>query len=425
MIKIIKTIFTYSVIITICNVAFAQTHQQTATGKVQSPTVDSQFLDVYKLIAQQKYTDAINKLNIILIQYPNFELAQALKNDLLTMSNSNDVNSATNKVLNSEGIINLDNKNYSYNQSASLREEAKLRIKAIYERPDARLIPRALLNLAPRQKTALIVDPQRSRIYVYENVNGRPKFLFDYYITIGKQGFNKEAEGDNKTPIGVYNLLPLIPKAKLPEMYGYGAMPLTFPNDWDNRNNITGHNIWIHGVPNHIYSRPPRASEGCVVLTNPDLERLFKFTQTNTTPVIINKSTEWVDVKTWKQERKEAMHLVEKWQDAWNTYDFESYMKLYSPTMFKSDKKNYQEWMKKYFIFFDQKQIKLQNMRHLSIYRYPNNDIPTLLITFEQDMMIPNFASKEKDAMKQSIVQKRQYWQYDGIQWEIVYENES
>ncbi len=404
-----------------------------ASGKIEQViSIDAHLLDIYKLIAAKKHEDALRRIDILLKQYPNFSVALALKYDLLTIINQGNKDINQPLILTQQGKMNIDSKsgtgnnNYLINQTRedSIRQEAMLRIKSLYERPDPRLIPRGLLNLAPRQKTALIVDPEKSRIYLYENVNGRPKFLFDYYITIGKKGVDKEQEGDNKTPLGIYNLGMPIPKKTLPDMYGYAAMPLNFPNDWDKRNNITGTNIWIHGVPSNTYSRPPRASEGCVVLTNPDLERLFKFTQINTTPVIISKSTEWVDLEQWKKERQEALGLVKKWQEAWDTYDFESYKQLYSFNLFKSDKKNYEQWLKKYFIFFDQKQIRLQNMRHLSIYRYPANE-PTLLITFEQDMMIPDVMSKEKGKMKQSIMQKRQYWQYDGIKWEIVYENES
>ncbi len=409
-------------------------NKQIVVGKVMNTSVDSQFLDIYKLIAAQKYTHAINKLNDLLSQYPNFELAKTLKSDLLIItSKSNSYNQPT--ILNKDGLINLSDNannddndntinNSANNKKSSLEEEAKLRIKAIFERPDHRLIPSSILNLSLRQKTAFLVDPERSRMYVYENINGRPKFLFDYYITIGKKGFDKQQEGDSKTPLGVYDILPPIPKSKLPSMYGYAALPLTFPNDWDKMHDITGSNIWIHGVPIDTYNRAPKASEGCVVLTNTDIARLLNFTQAKSTPVIINKGVQWLDLQTWKKKRQQAMDLVQIWQDAWATYDFATYSKLYSINSFKSNKKTYEEWMKKYSIFFEQRQIVLQNIRNLSIYEYPNTDTPTLLVTFEQDMLIPNILSKDKQAIKQSIMNKRQYWQYDGINWEIVYENE-
>ncbi len=455
MLKKIALTFSTIVIATLGNAHISKAATNTNNAELNKPTqefkgkvqqtanVDEHLIEAYKLISVRNYGDALKKLNQILSIHPNFQLALALRSDLLIMLNHGADNINKKLVLSPQNNVdfskasatipayNIDNYN-----GDTLRLEAMKRIHAFYDRPNPKLIPRNLLYLSPRQKTALIVDPKQSRIYVYENVNGRPKFLFDYYITIGKKGIDKEAEGDNKTPIGIYQMGALIDKKKISDFYGYGALPLNFPNEWDRRNNITGSDIWIHGVPHTTYSRPPLASQGCVVLTNVDLQRLFKFIEVKHTPIVINKSTEWLEADKWQKEHIEAKNLVKQWQDTWATYDFETYKSMYSFNLFKSDKKNYDEWMRKYQIFFEEKQVRLQNIRHLSIYRYPANE-PTLLVTFEQDMMIPNVAAiaaqqsktTNKDVvpiiMQQSIMEKRQYWQYDGIRWEIVYENET
>jgi len=48
-----------------------------------------------------------------------------------------------------------------------------------------------LWQLDARQKYALVVDTSRSTLYVYENVKGEPRYVADYYITIGKLGTEK------------------------------------------------------------------------------------------------------------------------------------------------------------------------------------------------------------------------------------------
>ena len=96
--------------------------------------------------------------------------------------------------------------------------------------------------------------------------------MTDFYISLGRNGVEKQREGDQKTPIGVYTLLPM--KDKLPEFYGPGAYPLTYPNEWDKVNGRSGHGIWLHGTPAETYARPPWATDGCVVLTNEDLAKL-------------------------------------------------------------------------------------------------------------------------------------------------------
>ena len=123
----------------------------------------------------------------------------------------------------------------------------------------------------------LVVDANRSRLYVYENQGGQLKLVTDYYISQGKLGINKIKAGDQKTPIGVYYITSRLPGARLPDFYGTGALPINYPNEWDKLNGRSGSGIWLHGTPSDSYSRPPLSSDGCVVLTNPDLNKLYRF----------------------------------------------------------------------------------------------------------------------------------------------------
>ena len=101
----------------------------------------------------------------------------------------------------------------------------------------------------------------------------RRALVADYYISLGKNGIEKTREGDQKTPLGVYHVTANLPRKKLTDFYGAGAFPINYPNEWDRRQGRNGYGIWLHGMPSDIYSRPPRASDGCIVLTNQDLER--------------------------------------------------------------------------------------------------------------------------------------------------------
>lgn len=37
-----------------------------------------------------------------------------------------------------------------------------------------------------------------------------------------------------------------------------------------------GYGIWLHGTPSDTFSRPPRTSDGCVVLANTDLDEIAR-----------------------------------------------------------------------------------------------------------------------------------------------------
>ena len=79
----------------------------------------------------------------------------------------------------------------------------------------------------------LLVDSRRSRLYVFANDGGRPRYVADYYVTLGKNGIEKTREGDQKTPIGVYHVTANLPRSKLTDFYGAGAFPINYPNEWD------------------------------------------------------------------------------------------------------------------------------------------------------------------------------------------------
>ena len=140
-----------------------------------------------------------------------------------------------------------------------------------------------------QQERIIFVSLKESRLYLFERSNtGRLNLVADYYVSMGRKGSGKQKEGDLRTPVGVYHLVDLLPGEDLPDLYGVGALPLNYPNEWDKKNGKTGSGIWLHGVPSDTYIRPPRASRGCVVLNNTAMSKLLgKYDVPFTTPVII------------------------------------------------------------------------------------------------------------------------------------------
>jgi hypothetical protein len=60
-------------------------------------------------------------------------------------------------------------------------------------------VPKYLLQMHPQQRYAVVVDSAKSTLYPFENQAGRPRYLADYYISVGKNGIDKLREGDKKT----------------------------------------------------------------------------------------------------------------------------------------------------------------------------------------------------------------------------------
>jgi murein L,D-transpeptidase YafK len=340
---------------------------------------------------------ALNEVDSLLRDNPNFKLAQLVKGDLL-MAHA--------------GVI--DNfgsaANAPQDKIEDLRDEARVRLQRVLSQSDTRLRPRFLWQMDAQQKYALVVDTSHSTLFVYENVAGEPRYVTDFYITIGKLGTEKFSSGDQRTPIGVYFVKAELPKKQLADMYGNGAYPLSYPNEWDRRNKRSGSGIWLHGTPSGTYSRPPRASNGCVVLANDDLNKLAPYLQVGITPVIITNQMDWNNEQD-QIERASLLQEVEQWRKDWASLNTGAYLKHYAHN-FSSNNIDYPAWAKQKQLVNSAKSWVKVNLSNLSMFTYPEQP-NMVVVNFEQDYGSNNLSNRMK---------KRQYWIKQNNRWQIIYE---
>jgi murein L,D-transpeptidase YafK len=368
---------------------------------------EPQLLKIFSEIEKNRLDSALAQTDALLERYPNFRLAHLIRGDLLL---------ARRMPLSTFGNA----KNAPKEQIEDLREEVVARLKAYRNRLDlSHYVPRYLLQLRPDQKYAIVVDTQKARLYLYQNQeDGRPRFVADYYISHGKLGSGKKLEGDKKTPTGVYHVTSSLSAQKIGDLYGSraflygdGAFPINYPNEWDRRNGRKGHGIWLHGTPADTYSRPPKASDGCVVLSNVDLNALAKNVQIGLTPVIISNSIEWLSIDDWRNERTALNKEIDEWRGDWESMNVNRYMRHYSKR-FQTDKQTREQ-------FAEQKnrvnaakswiKVKLSN---LSMFRNPGKE-ELVVVTFEQDYRSSNLSNQMK---------KSQYWIREDGSWKIIFE---
>lgn len=334
----------------------------------------------------------------VIQSYPNFRLAHLIKGDLLM---------ARTRPLHDMGAA----PNAPRDRLQDLRDEARVRLARYnFERPIDR-VPKYLLQLNPEQKHAIIVDTRQSTLYVFENHNGVPKYVADYYISSGKNGSDKFRQGDKKTPLGVYHVTANLPRAKLGDFYGVGAFPISYPNEWDRREGRDGNGIWLHGTPSDTYSRPPRASDGCVVLTNQDLEVIGKNLRIGVTPVIITEGIDWAKPEALDKVRKDLLKNVESWRRDWEGRDTETYLKHYAPG-FSSGSQNLAVWSQQKRMVNSAKTWIKVKVERTSIFLYPGRD-DLAVVSFDQDYASSNLSNRMK---------KRQYWINTKGTWHILYE---
>lgn len=358
---------------------------------------------VLELIGENRWEAALSETDALLNAYPNFRLGHLIKGDLLL---------ARIRPLQRFGEGGA---HAASEQVADLREEAIARLRAYRDKPAGNAVPRYLLQLRSDQKYAVVVDTQKARLYLYQNDvsdGGTPRFVADYYISHGKLGAEKLKEGDKKTPVGVYHVTSTIPRQKLTDFYGSGAFPINYPNEWDKKMGKNGHGIWLHGTPSDTFSRPPKASDGCVVLANADLDALAKNLQIGSTPVIISNSVEWLSLDDWQAERKSLLAMIDEWRRDWESLDIERYGRHYARA-FASDGKDRAAWLAQKKRINAGKQWVKVDTRNISMFRNPGKD-EYVVVTFEQDYQSSNLSNQ---------MQKRQYWIKEDGRWKIVFED--
>lgn len=371
-----------------------------ALQAVREGDAEARLIEVYKLTGQTHTREALRKAETLVRDHPNFQLAQLVYGDLLA---------GQIRAVNTLGDVPALAAKAAGPMLAELRQESQLRLQALRERPAAGMVPSQFLALSPRNKHAIAVDASRSRLYLFENTPSGLKLLADYYISVGKSGIEKSAEGDLRTPLGVYFISSNLNPKSLRDFYGSGALPINYPNQLDVKRGKTGSGIWLHGTPPAQFSRAPLSTDGCVVLANPDLERIIKTVEIRNTPVVIADSLKWVAPQSLTPELSAFEAVLQGWHRAKSSGDLARLTAWYTPD-FTSYGKTLTEWMPVL-----QAELKQLGGRDIQI-----KDVSYLRWTDSADTMVVTFGELIKGSSTGST--KRQYWTRQGSQWKIFFE---
>ncbi len=365
-------------------------------GEINSRDMEALLVKSLNSVGSNKLDAALSEVDDILKANPNFKLAQMLKGDLLM---------ARAKPLSGFG----NDPDAPADRMNDLRDEARARLQRV-QQETITSAPRYIWQMDAKQRYAIVVDTSKSTLYVYENVNGSPRYVENFYISVGKKGSDKLIEGDQKTPLGVYFINAHLSKNQITDFYGTAAYPINYPNEWDSRQGRNGHGIWLHGTPSDTFSRPPLASNGCVVLSNEDLNLLGKSVQVGTTPVIITNKMDW-NSDADKTDHEALLKEIEAWRNDWSSLNTDAYLHHYASD-FATGNYKLDSWsVQKRLVNSGKSWIKV-GVSDVSIFPYPNQP-ELVVVNFEQDYASNNLVNRMK---------KRQYWIKRDNRWQIVYE---
>jgi L,D-transpeptidase YnhG len=367
---------------------------------IQAGLAEADLVDVYRSIGQGQNREALTKAERLVQDYPSFQLAQLVYGDLLAartraVSVMGDVPSAMLKA----GAKTL----------GELRDESQMRLKALKERPPAGAFPSQFLSLSRQVRHAIAVDTSRSRLYLFENGPTGLTLVADYYISVGKSGWEKAVEGDLRTPLGIYFITSNLNPKSLKDFYGSGALPINYPNILDTKRGKTGSGIWLHGTPPGQFSRPPLATDGCVVLSNPDLEKIIRTVAIRTTPVVISQNLIWVAPHSARSDSKQFENALSAWQSAKSSGNVERVLDFYSQD-FSSNGKTLTQWAPALRGEMRKTQGRQIELKDLSFMRW----------TDAADTMVVTFGEVASGARTGPT--KRQYWVRQGVHWKIFFE---
>jgi murein L,D-transpeptidase YafK len=388
MIRTFVTLIFYLFFLAVSQFSYATTHPE------------QRLLLALSAIQSSELSKAETILKLLIKDEPEFKLAHLLYADILK-AKVGTLYQAGMGVKNNEKL-------------QQLLIEVKARWQAKYNPSNGRgKIPASLSHLDERYLHAIVIDLKQSRLFVFENIDGHPKQVADYYVSMGRGGANKEKEGDLKTPVGVYFVQSYIPDIKLSDKYGAGAYPINYPNAWDLFNGRTGSGIWLHGTRSGTYNRSPMASEGCVVLPNNDLIEVGSYIRLGQTPVLIGEEIKWLSATQWQQQKSLTELRFNKWIDDWQSMNTENYLSHYSKK-FSNGKKDFNHWVThKRRVAKYKKQVKI-NVEDVSLLMHPDEDV--MVATFHQRYQSDNFISQSW---------KRQYWRKEADnKWRIIFEGE-
>ena len=377
------------------------TRKPAPAGTIQEASnAEARLIAVYEMFGRGQSRPALAKARDLVRDYPNFQLAQLVYGDLLAAQLP-----PSNALPDSASIAKMRGNP----AMAELHEESKRRLQALRERPPANTVPSQFLALSTRSRYAIAVDASRSRLYLFENSDKGLKLTADYYISVGKSGTDKVTEGDARTPLGVYYITSSLDPKSLKDFYGAGALPINYPNPYDVRRGKTGGGIWLHGTPPQQFARAPLASDGCVVMANPDLKQLLRKVQIGATPVVTARSLQWISQPQAEKEAQSITSAITGWKDARASGNEAQLKKFYLPDFQRSSKKSNEgiSVVDDEVKYAQGKRVQLKDMSYL---HWRDGD-DTMVVTFGEVF------EGEKSGRS-----RRQYWLRQGTDWKLFHE---
>jgi hypothetical protein len=111
------------------------------------------------------------------------------------------------------------------------------------------LRPKGFLKIPQDEQFVFWVELESGRLKVLEHLeNGGFIVRQIIPVSIGSNGYDKQVEGDKRTPIGVYHFTSFLNDDQLMDYYGLGAYPIITPMlvicSWEKLVQVSGYMVY-------------------------------------------------------------------------------------------------------------------------------------------------------------------------------------
>jgi murein L,D-transpeptidase YafK len=273
--------------------------------------------------------------------------------------------------------------------------------------------PQGFLRIPEDEQFVFWVELESGRLKILEQLeNGGFIVRQIIPVSIGSNGYDKQVEGDKRTPIGIYHFTSFLNDNQLLDYYGFGAYPINYPNAVDLLNGRTGSGIWLHGLPKNVAERPLLDSDGCVVIDNDSLLQMTRYIQTGRTPIILSQSDlQWAPLNQEDDRAESLSNALESWRRDWESRDHRRYVSWYADD-FNDLVRDLPQWS----------DYKRRVNGSKSFINLEFSDISFISDPRDPDIVIVRYYQNYQSSNYNWRGWKQQLWRQHGSEWQIIYE---
>ncbi|MBN22012.1 MAG: hypothetical protein CL678_12095 [Bdellovibrionaceae bacterium] len=229
----------------------------------------------------------------------------------------------------------------------------------------------------------ILMDKAKNLLHLADYDPQKYKIIKTFHATTGRVKGDKTDEGDLKTPEGIYFFTAHLTPPSLKKKFGVRAFYMNYPNPYDKMAGRTGFDIMLHATDTPERLKKDFDSEGCIVLSNEDIDSVKKYISLKSTPILV--FSELSDSWLYPEKDKKLYEFIHQWITAWKNKDVEKYIHGYH-SEFSYKGKNLKQW-KQYKESLNKRYHTIEiDVSSPRFYRHPKYSV----VTFEQDYRSKN-----------------------------------